>query len=228
MHLLTSTRARGTVDQLQIRGQPFAVKIYVGGINAVSGEPARETEVTMMRRLKLMKSHMSIQDYLVPPKQLWLDGIASTDGTVRQFVAMPLDTGYSVEAQVSGEEVVGGIQIEVTPSKLNAASYTIPKPPGTSHFSITVENLMGKCVRMNVSALHTVEELKGMIHDIEGIPPDQQRLLYSGRQILDGRTLGEFVKAHSIVHLILRLRGGGYGPDRSWRAHPTGSQEGQL
>lgn len=77
---------------------PFAIKIYVGGVNAVSGEPARETGATLIRRMKLLEQKQNIQDYVVAPSQLWLDGIASSDGTVRQFVAMPLGSGYSVEA----------------------------------------------------------------------------------------------------------------------------------
>lgn len=45
--------------------QPFAIKIYVGGVNAVSGEPARETKATAERRLKMMRSGKNIQDYVV-------------------------------------------------------------------------------------------------------------------------------------------------------------------
>lgn len=51
---------------------PFAVKVYVGGVNAISGEPAIETELTAMRRHELFKQQKSVQDYLVTPKQLWL------------------------------------------------------------------------------------------------------------------------------------------------------------
>lgn len=94
----------------------FAVKIYVGGVNAVSGEPARETATSMRRRLERMKKNQNIQDYVVVPEQLWLDGIASSGGTVKQFVAMPLGSGYSVELQLTGAEVIGGLQIEVIPS----------------------------------------------------------------------------------------------------------------
>jgi hypothetical protein len=94
---------------------PYAIKIYVGGVNAVSGEPAVETAATRLRRANLLRQNKSIQDYLVVPSQLWLDGVATNDGKVRQFVAMPAGSGYSVEAQVTGEEVTGGIQFEITP-----------------------------------------------------------------------------------------------------------------
>ena len=85
---------------------PFAVQIFVGGVNAVSGEPIGEDEATMMRRLNLMEKKKSIQDYVVTPKQLWLDGIATDKGRVRQFVAMPLGSGYSVEARTYISELI--------------------------------------------------------------------------------------------------------------------------
>jgi len=112
---------------------PFAVKVYFSGVNAVSGESAKETGQTMMRRFNLLEKRKSIQDYVVAPDQLWLDGIASSDGKVRQFVAMPLGSGYSVEAQITGEEMVGGLQIEVTPSKVAPHLLKkLPPPPPPS------------------------------------------------------------------------------------------------
>jgi hypothetical protein len=59
-----------------------AIKIYVGGVNAVSGEPAVETAATRLRRANLLRQAKPIQDYIVVPNQLWLDGIATSDGKV--------------------------------------------------------------------------------------------------------------------------------------------------
>lgn len=95
--------------------KPYAIKIFIGGVNIVSGEPAIETAATKLRRQTLLSQNKPIQDYLVVPDQPWIDGIATSAGKVRQFVAMPLGTGYSVEAQMAGEEVTGGIQFEVIP-----------------------------------------------------------------------------------------------------------------
>jgi hypothetical protein len=72
----------------------------------------------MTRGLELLQKRKNIQDYVVAPKQLRLDGTASADGTVRQFVAMPLGQGYTLEAQITGEEVVSGLQFGITPSKI--------------------------------------------------------------------------------------------------------------
>jgi hypothetical protein len=57
---------------------------------------------------------------MVSPKQPWLDGFAIEKGVIRQFVAMPLGDGYSVEEQVTGEAEWGGIQISVAPLKARA------------------------------------------------------------------------------------------------------------
>ena len=195
--------------------EAFAIKIYVGGVNAVSGEPARETEVTMMRRLKLLQRKKSIQDYVVTPKQLWLDGIANADGTVRQFVAMPLGKGYTVEAQITGEEVIGGLQFEIVPSKFRAKVYRNEKvtPPGTEYIKIYVLDLHGKVFHLEVTMLHTVDEVKSLLQDATGISPDQMRLILTGQQMEDGRTLDEYkgkgMRPEVVLHLVLRLRGDG-------------------
>jgi hypothetical protein len=84
---------------------PFAVKVASGKINAVTGEPWR----TGLNRRP--------QDYLVLPEQPWLDGFAVQKGIIRQFVAMPLGAGYSVEEQLSGKAEFGGIQIQIYPMK---------------------------------------------------------------------------------------------------------------
>lgn len=84
---------------------PVAVKVAAGKINAVTGETWRPG------------LHRNPQDYLVAPKQPWLDGFAIEQGVVRQFVAMPLGEGYSAEEQISGEAEWGGLQLAVIPLK---------------------------------------------------------------------------------------------------------------
>jgi hypothetical protein len=76
-----------------------AVKVGVGKVNAVSGA---EWDQPL---------HADPQDYVVCPDQPWLDGINAGQGFIRQFVAMPLGMGYTVEGQLTGAEEHGGIQI---------------------------------------------------------------------------------------------------------------------
>jgi hypothetical protein len=82
--------------------------VAAGKINAVTGETWRSG---------LHRSDSAGQDYLVSPEQPWLDGFAIEKGVIRQFVAMPLGEGYSVEEQLTNEAEWGGLQISVVPLK---------------------------------------------------------------------------------------------------------------
>jgi len=95
--------------------QPYAIKVLFDGINVISGETAVESLTTKLHYLNLHRQQKSIQDYAFVPKQWWLNGIAVSPAKVRAFVAMPTGSGHSVEAQVTGAELTGGIQFEITP-----------------------------------------------------------------------------------------------------------------
>ncbi|KAI0534885.1 hypothetical protein GGR58DRAFT_33352 [Xylaria digitata] len=201
---------------------PFMIKIYAGGVNVVSGEHNLETIETKMRRLDLLSENKNIQDYIVAPRQPWIDGFAVAPGVVRQFVAMPLGMGYSVEAQLTGQETVGGLQFEITPSLPKKRiisshrlrqSYTL-SGNSDGDYSVCVQTLTGKMIPIKCSSSDTIENLKEYVQDIEGIPPDQQRLMFDSKQLADEPTLSDYgVQKNDVLHLVLRLRGGGwYGP----------------
>ena len=84
---------------------PFAVKIATGKICAITGK-------TWVNKL-----NSDPQDYVVLPKQPWLDGYCVEKGVIRQFVAMPLGEGYTVEEQLTGAAQHGGLQIVAYPMK---------------------------------------------------------------------------------------------------------------
>jgi hypothetical protein len=84
---------------------PFAIKVAAGKINAISGKPWKP------------ELDGSDRDYIVVPEQPWLDGFCVAKDVIRQFVAMPLGSGYSVEEQITGKPEHGGLQIIVYPMR---------------------------------------------------------------------------------------------------------------
>jgi len=94
---------------------PVAVKVATGKINAVTGQPWSGG------------LNRGPQDYLVTPNQPWLDGYCVEKGIIRQFVAMPLGTGYSAEEQVTGKAEFGGVQLVAYPMKRDVFERRFPK-----------------------------------------------------------------------------------------------------
>ena len=96
---------------------PFLVTIAAGSINVVTGSPWSATP------------NFDDEDYFEVPEQPWLDGFNVGEGSVRQFVAMPLGDGYTVEEQLSADQAIGGIRIAAYPLKASVWDSRPPEPP---------------------------------------------------------------------------------------------------
>ena len=173
-----------------------------------------EEEPSLSPHTEIGDAEKAVEIWIKTPSGKWILEMIKTSETVRELKSkIQIKEGISPGEQrlsYEGKQLEDGRTLahyeiqELSSLQLVLAQ----RPPGV--IEITVKTLTGAMISAMMKPSNTIDELKSEIQSQQGIPNDQQRLIFSGKQLEVGRTLSDYgIRKDCTLHLVLRLRGGG-------------------